>query len=297
MQLAHTGMLKVAGIVMRMCNQGTLTFMSACRKRDSLKQQLRPGTYRSFKPCEYASYKFAAFWQQQAMQSEHTRDLQANETHQDGLPAVARVAQTAPHAKGPKNKNKFKPLEAVPPSAKPTPAAAHARSNGGVARCPAESSTSSGAAAPTVQQVNAATAPKGQRTKVKRKQVLDEKKKLKKLKRQVATLGGSDRSTDRPDMFADVQQDVVAFGEVAHAPPKATLKRRHWDDEQVRLQPGHIGCATRPCLSVAVHPLALVQLLCGTRQSCPATFSSQTCPCRRCSKRTNSGMKRRCVSI
>jgi hypothetical protein len=26
--------------------------------------------------------------------------------------------------------------------------------------------------------------------------------------------------------------DVIEFGEVAHAPPKATLKRRHWDEEQ-----------------------------------------------------------------
>ena len=26
--------------------------------------------------------------------------------------------------------------------------------------------------------------------------------------------------------------ESVAFGEVAHAPPKATLKRRHWDEAQ-----------------------------------------------------------------
>ena len=29
-------------------------------------------------------------------------------------------------------------------------------------------------------------------------------------------------------------EDSVAFGEVAHAPPKVTLKRRHWDEEQVQ---------------------------------------------------------------
>ena len=228
--------------------------------------------YCSAKPCESASYKFAAFWQDEAKQSKYARDLQANEIHQDGLPAVAQAAQTAPHAKGPKNKNKFKPMEAVSPSAVPTPAAAHAQLKGGAALCPAESSMSSGAAPATVQQVSAATVPKGQRTKVKRKQVLDEKKKLKKLKRQVATLGGSDRSTDGPDMFADVQQDVVAFGEVAHAPPKATLKRRHWDDEQVRLQPGHISCAQHDHASVL---LCILLRWCNCDaerdRSCPAT--------------------------
>ena len=31
----------------------------------------------------------------------------------------------------------------------------------------------------------------------------------------------------------EMPSDPVAFGEVAQAPPKVTLKRRHWDDEQV----------------------------------------------------------------
>lgn len=41
---------------------------------------------------------------------------------------------------------------------------------------------------------------------------------------------------DEPDEEAGdasgLQHEHVAFGEVAHAPPKATLKRRHWDEAQ-----------------------------------------------------------------
>jgi hypothetical protein len=34
------------------------------------------------------------------------------------------------------------------------------------------------------------------------------------------------------DEHSASEAEEIAFGEVAHAPPKATLKRRHWDEAQ-----------------------------------------------------------------
>ena len=42
-----------------------------------------------------------------------------------------------------------------------------------------------------------------------------------------AAVPGDDEQTE-----GGLQREHVAFGEVAHAPPKATLKRRHWDEAQ-----------------------------------------------------------------
>jgi hypothetical protein len=47
---------------------------------------------------------------------------------------------------------------------------------------------------------------------------------------QVARSSGKSKYDDEDE--AAEGADAVEFGEVAHAPPKATLKRRHWDEEQ-----------------------------------------------------------------
>lgn len=36
------------------------------------------------------------------------------------------------------------------------------------------------------------------------------------------------------EKFKSMPQDEIEFGEVTHAPPKVTLKRRHWDEAQVQ---------------------------------------------------------------
>ena len=55
---------------------------------------------------------------------------------------------------------------------------------------------------------------------------------------QVASMGGVERKLQaRESAFNGdeaLQREEVAFGEVAHAPPKATLKQRHWDSAQAQ---------------------------------------------------------------
>lgn len=84
-------------------------------------------------------------------------------------------------------------------------------------------------AKPSAAIALAPQAPPLGKAKLKRKEHLKQKKKLKRLKSQVARMGGAKQNDDQD---SDFERDEVAFGEVAAAPPKANLKRRHWDAEQ-----------------------------------------------------------------